>query len=243
MLSYSLISYSIQISFIQLYPISFNSPWRIFTLVELFHILYQTPEVVQKHSIHSLLAAPLKPHLPRFRRNWRIPAVLRPSYAPWDSRKGSASNVVWPRCSCSRSSLGCRGSEYDSQCVYPFSIRCSGLVIVNTGPCIVVTRPWAPYDAVVQHGLDNAGKIYPDPQLEGSTRSVAKSNREVVPGAACALVDFDGQIGVVANVSPNVSATMHLAVHLVGYLNAEYDGTRYLPRSQPFYLSLGLGDG
>ena len=70
-----------------------------------------------------------------------------------------------------------------------------------------MARAGAPRDAVVQHCLERLGSQHPDFDLEGSARSVVQFEGvlpEAAPCVAYALVDLDGQVGIVIDVPPEV---------------------------------------
>ena len=112
---------------------------------------------------------------------------------------------------------------------------------------VVVTRARAPRDTAVQHCLDYFGFHHPDLELEGGARLVVQFEGirpETAPRVAYAPVDFDGQVGVVVYVPPELYEIVRLLVYLAGSLDAESgSGTRHPPCAQTHYLSLGLRNG
>ena len=88
-----------------------------------------------------------------------------------------------------------------------FANRCSEsrTSVVGSAQRVIVARARAPRDAAVQHCLEYLGSSQPDFELEGSARSVVQFEAVLPESAACivyALVDLDGQFGVVVDVPP-----------------------------------------
>ena len=81
--------------------------------------------------------------------------------------------------------------------------------VANSAQRIVVARARAPRDAAVQHYyLEYHGSEHPDFELEGSARSAVHFEGILPEAALCvayAPVDLDGQVGIVADVPPEVS--------------------------------------
>ena len=102
---------------------------------------------------------------------------------------------------------------------------------------VVVARARAPRDTAVQHCFEYFGFQHPGLELEGGARSV-------VPGDAYAPVDFDGHVGVVVDVFPELYEIVRLFVYLADSLDAECGGgIRHPPSTQIHDLSLGLRNG
>ena len=90
---------------------------------------------------------------------------------------------------------------------------------------VVVARARAPRDAAVHHCLENLGSKNPEFEVEESARSVVQFEGVLPEAAPCvtsALVDFDGQVGIVVNVPPEVYKLVRLVVHLARCLYVEY---------------------
>ena len=90
--------------------------------------------------------------------------------------------------------------------------------VVGSAQDVVVARARAPRDAAVQLCLEYFGFQHPDLELEGSARSIVQFEGilpEAAPGVAYAPVDLDGQVGVVADVPPEVYKLVRLFVYLL----------------------------
>ena len=99
--------------------------------------------------------------------------------------------------------------------------------VMDSAQRVVVTRARAPRDAAVQPCLEYLDSEHPEFELEGSARSVVQFEGvlpEAAPCVAYAPVDFDGQVGVVIDVPPEVYELVRLVVHLVRRLHAKRGG-------------------
>ena len=79
--------------------------------------------------------------------------------------------------------------------------------VVGSAQCVVVARARAPRDAAVQHCFEYLESEHPDFDLGGSARSVVQFEGVLSKAAPCvthALVDLDGQVGIVVDVPPEV---------------------------------------
>ena len=104
--------------------------------------------------------------------------------------------------------------------VLPPADTASKEVVVGSAQRAVVARARTPRDVAVQHCLEYLGSEHPDFELEGSARSVVQFEGvlpEAVLCVAYAPIDFDGQVGIVVDVSPEVQ--VYKLVHLVVYLS------------------------
>ena len=116
--------------------------------------------------------------------------------------------------------------------------------VVGSAQSVVVAHARTPRDAAAQHYLEYFGSYHPDFELEGSARSVVQLEGvlpEASPCVAYAPVDFDGHVGVVVDVSPEVYKLVCMVVHLARCLYAECGGgLRHPLRAYAHDLSLGL---
>ena len=75
--------------------------------------------------------------------------------------------------------------------------------MVGLAQPIVVARPRAPRDAVVQHCLEYPGFEHPNFELDGSARSGVVQFEGVFPesysSSVYAPIDLDGQVGIVGD--------------------------------------------
>ena len=119
--------------------------------------------------------------------------------------------------------------------------------VVGSAQCVVVARARAPSDAAVQHCFEYLDSEHPDFDLKGSARSVVQLEGVLSKAASYvthALVDLDGQVGIVVDVPPEVYKLVRLVVHLARYLYAEYGGgLRHPLRALTHDLSFGLRYG
>ena len=99
--------------------------------------------------------------------------------------------------------------------------------VVGSAQRVVVARARASWDAAVQHYLEYLGSELPDFELEGSDWSVVQFEdvlSEAGPCVAYALIDLDGQVGIVVDVSSEVYKLARLVVLLARCLYAECGG-------------------
>ena len=99
--------------------------------------------------------------------------------------------------------------------------------LVGSVQRVVVAHARAPRDTAVQHCLEYLGSEHPDFELEGSARPVVQFEGvlpEAAPYVAYAPIDLDGQVGIVADVPPEVDELVCLVVHLARCPYAEYGG-------------------
>ena len=94
---------------------------------------------------------------------------------------------------------------------------------------VLVAPAWAPRDVVVQHHLKFLSSWHPDLELEGSAVGRSYSSRAYFRKLHHALrnapVHLGGQLDIiVVDVPPELCELVHLVVHLVGSLYAEYGG-------------------
>ena len=92
---------------------------------------------------------------------------------------------------------------------------------------VVVARARAPRDVAVQHCLEYPRSKHPDFELAGRARSVVQFEGVLPEAGSCvgyASIDFDGQVGIVVDVPPEVYELVRLVEHLARYLYAECGG-------------------
>ena len=80
--------------------------------------------------------------------------------------------------------------------------------MVGSAQRVVVARARAPRDAVVQHCLEYLDSEHPNFKIVGSARSLVQFEcalpEAAPPCVVYAPIDLDGQVGIVADVSPEV---------------------------------------
>ena len=166
-------------------------------------------EVVQK-TPHPFFRLPAKrnPDTPRVPRTSRTSVVSCPPCAPQPSKQDT------PLAQYRLDALAPRlheGVEAGDRVVGAFALSPSDAAgqeaVVGSAQRVLVARVRAPRDAAVQHCLQYFGFQHQDFELEGGARSVVQFEEilpEAAPGVAYALVDLDGQVGVVVDVPSEV---------------------------------------
>ena len=100
--------------------------------------------------------------------------------------------------------------------------------VVGSAQRFVVARARAPRDGAVQHCLEYLEFEHPDFELEESARSVVQFEGvlpKAVPCVTYAPIDLNGQVGIVADVPPEVVYELvRLTVHLARCLYVECGG-------------------
>ena len=93
--------------------------------------------------------------------------------------------------------------------------------VVGSAQRVVVARGGASRDSAVHHCLEYLGSEHLDFELEGSAQSVVQFESvlpEAAPYVACAPVDLDGQVSIVADVPLEIYQLVRLVVHLASCL-------------------------
>ena len=98
---------------------------------------------------------------------------------------------------------------------------------MSSAKFVIGTRAGVSRDTAVEHRLEYLSSYHPEFELEGGAPSVllfVEGRLKAAPCVTYALVDLDGEVGVVVDVHPVVDELICLIVHLTDHSYADYTG-------------------